>query len=78
MFPTLARLADRRPWHVLGLTVVAFVVCGLLGGPVAGLLNSDNDSFSDNESYSARAVRAVEDATGMAATPAIVVLLDSE
>jgi uncharacterized membrane protein YdfJ with MMPL/SSD domain len=78
MFPTLARLADRRPWHVLGLTVVAFIVCGLLGGPVAGLLNSDNDSFSDNESDSARAVHAVEDATGMGATPAIVVLLDSD
>lgn len=77
MFSTLAHLASTRPWRVLMLTAVAFVVAGILGGPVAGLLNSDSDSFSDTSSDSARAVEAIEDATGRAASPGVVVLLDA-
>jgi uncharacterized membrane protein YdfJ with MMPL/SSD domain len=78
MFTALARLANSRPWRVLGLTVVGFFVAGVLGGPVAGLLNSDSDSFSDNGSDSALAVEAVEDATGQSASPDLLVLLDKD
>jgi uncharacterized membrane protein YdfJ with MMPL/SSD domain len=77
MFEALASLANRRPWRVLGLTLVGFVVAGILGGPVAGLLNSDNDSFSDTSSDSTLAVEAIEDATGRSASPEVIVLLDA-
>jgi uncharacterized membrane protein YdfJ with MMPL/SSD domain len=76
MFSALAHLANHRPWRVLGFTLVGFVVAGILGGPVASLLNSDSDSFSDNSSDSALAVKAVEEATGQSASPDILVLLD--
>jgi uncharacterized membrane protein YdfJ with MMPL/SSD domain len=78
MFSALARLANHRPWRVLGLTLVGFVVAGIFGGPVAGLLNSDSDSFSDNSSDSAVAVKAVEEATGQSASPDVMVLLDAD
>jgi RND superfamily putative drug exporter len=78
MFDALARLANSRPWRVLGLTLVGFVIAGVLGGPVAGLLNSDSDSFSDNSSDSALAVKAVEEATGQSASPDLLVLLDAD
>ena len=77
MFNALARLANSRPWRVLGFTLIGFVVAGILGGPVAGLLNSDSDSFSDNGADSALAVDAVESATGQSASPDMIVLLDA-
>lgn len=76
MFAALAHLANTRPWRVLGLTLVGFVVAGVLGGPVAGLLNSDNDSFSDTASDSTLAVETIEEATGQSAAPEVIVLLD--
>lgn len=78
MFSFLAHLATTRPWRVLVITAIAFVVAGFLGGPVAGLLNSDSDSFSDTDSDSALAIEAIEDATGRAASPGIVVLLRAD
>jgi len=78
MFNALARLANSRPWRVLGLTLVGFVIAGVLGGPVAGLLNSDSDSFSDNSSDSALSLKAVEKATGQSASPDLLVLLDAD
>ncbi len=77
MFDALASLANRRPWRVLGLTLVGFVLAGVFGGPVAGLLNTDSDSFSDTRSDSTRAIEAIEEATGRSANPGIVVLLDA-
>lgn len=77
MFNALASLANHRPWRVLALTLVGFFVAGILGGPVAGLLNSDSDSFSDTDSDSSRAVAAIESATGASASPGILVILDA-
>ena len=76
MFERIASLTGSRPWRVLAITLVAFVVSALLGGPVAGLLNSDSDSFSDNSSPSATADTRLEEATGQAALPGLVVLAD--
>ena len=69
MFASLARLANSHPRRVLGLTVLLFVIAGALGGPVAGLLNSDNDSFSDTGADSALAAHRVEKATGQTTIP---------
>lgn len=78
MFDRIASLTTRRPWRVLGLTLVGFLVSVALGAPVAGLLNSDSDSFSDNSSESAQARDLLEDAAGVAPTPGMVVLLDND
>ncbi|NRQ49503.1 MMPL family transporter [Aeromicrobium stalagmiti] len=77
MFTALARLATSRPKRVLGITVVFFALAGVLGGPVAGLLNTDNDSFSDTGASSAQAIRQVENATGQKAAPDLIVLADT-
>ena len=76
MFSALARLANHRPWRVLIVTLLGFLLAGFLGGPVAGLLNSDNDSFSDRGSDSAAAVERIEKTTGQGASPSIVALID--
>ncbi|WP_456697052.1 MMPL family transporter [Aeromicrobium sp. P5_D10] len=77
MFAALARLANHRPKRVLGVTALFFVLAGILGGPVAGMLNTDNDSFSDTSSESAQAIRQIEAATGQKAAPDLIALIDS-
>ncbi|AXT86115.1 hypothetical protein C6I20_13575 [Aeromicrobium sp. A1-2] len=78
MFTALSRLANTHPRRVLGATVLFFVVAGALGGPVAGLLNNDNDSFSDTGATSARAITQIEQASGQDASPSVIVLVDSD
>lgn len=77
MFTALARLATTRPRRVLGVTVLFLVLAGVVGGPVAGLLNTDNDSFSDTGADSARAITQVERASGQKAAPDLIVLVDT-
>lgn len=76
MFSALGRLANTHPRRVLGLTVLFFVIAGALGGPVAGLLNSDNDSFSDTGATSAQSVKQIEKAAGQDASPSLIALVD--
>jgi len=78
MFDALARLATGHPRRVLLVTVVFFAFAGLVGGPVAGLLNSDGDSFLDTDATSSQAIERIESASGLAASPSVVVLLDSD
>lgn len=78
MFAALARLANNRPKRVLGVTALFFVLAGILGGPVAGMLNTDNDSFSDTGSESAQAIRQIEAATGQKAAPDLIALIDTD
>jgi len=76
MFNALGRLANTHPRRVLGVTVLFFVLAGVLGGPVAGLLNSDNDSFSDTGASSAKAIDQIEKAAGQDASPSLIALVD--
>ncbi|MEV7398465.1 MMPL family transporter [Aeromicrobium sp. NPDC092404] len=76
MFSALGRLANTHPRRVLGVTVLFFVIAGVLGGPVAGLLNSDNDSFSDTGAPSAQAIEQIERAAGQDAAPSLIALVD--
>ena len=76
MFSALGRLANTHPRRVLGMTVLFFVIAGVLGGPVAGLLNSDNDSFSDTGAASAKAIEQIEKAAGQDASPSLIALVD--
>ncbi len=75
MFATLARLANTHPRRILAVTVLFFAVAGALGGPVASLLNTDNDSFSDTGAESAAALTRIEKASGEKATPDIIAVL---
>jgi uncharacterized membrane protein YdfJ with MMPL/SSD domain len=75
MFSALGRLANTHPRRVLGVTVLFFVIAGVLGGPVAGLLNSDNDSFSDTSATSAQAIEQIEKAAGQDASPSLIALV---
>ena len=70
----LARLIFRRRRLVLGFTVVFVLFAGAYGGPVVGLLDSDDD-FEDHGSQSVLARAAVEQATGSSASPDMVVLV---
>ena len=76
MFDALSRLATTRPRRVLVVTAFFFVVAGVVGGPVAGLLNTDSDSFSDTSAESAVAMQRIESASGLSATPDVLVLAD--
>lgn len=78
MFPRLSRLAVTHTRRVLLTTAAFFVIAGVFGGPVAGLLNADGDSFSDTGSESARAIEQIEEASGLATQPDVLVLADSD
>ncbi len=70
----LARLIFRRRRPVLAFTVVFVLFAGAFGGPVVGLLDSDDD-FEDHGAESILARNAVEQATGRSASPDMVVLV---
>ncbi len=78
MFARLSHLAVTHTARVLIATAAFFVIAGVLGGPVAGLLNVDDDSFSDTGSESAQAIERVEEASGLATQPDVLVLADTE
>ena len=63
MFDALARLANRRHRLVLVVATVFVVFAAAFGGPVVGMLNSDDD-FEDHASESVLARDTVERATG--------------
>jgi RND superfamily putative drug exporter len=74
MFDALARLADRRHRLVLIVAGVFMLFAAAYGGPVVGLLDS-NDDFEDHQSESVLARHDVERATGRSAAPDMVVLV---
>jgi len=78
MFSALARLATSHPRRVLLATVAFFAFAGVVGGPVAGMLNTDNDSFSDTSASSAEAIDRIEQASGLAASPAIIAMVRTD
>ncbi len=74
MLRSAAELAYARPRRVLAATVAAFVVCVVLGGPVAGLL-STGDDFADPGAESELVQERIERATGHSRSPQIVALV---
>jgi uncharacterized membrane protein YdfJ with MMPL/SSD domain len=63
-----------RPKRTLLFVVLFVIVAGVLGGPVAGSLQTDG-GFAATSSGSARAEAKIEEATGTAATPGVVALM---
>jgi RND superfamily putative drug exporter len=74
MFDALARLADHHRRLVLIVAGVFVLFAAAYGGPVVGLLNSDDD-FEDHQSESVLARADIERATGRSAAPDMVVLV---
>jgi len=72
----LATHAATRPKRILAAAFVLFLVAGVFGGPVAGLL-STGDDFSDPGSQSSAARERLEQATGREAGPAIIAVVES-
>jgi uncharacterized membrane protein YdfJ with MMPL/SSD domain len=70
----LARFIARRRRSVLAVAAVAVVVAGIFGGPVVGLLDTDDD-FEDPAAESIQARNAVEAATGQSASPDLIALV---
>jgi uncharacterized membrane protein YdfJ with MMPL/SSD domain len=74
MLSSLARLLHRRRRRVLIGAVLLVLVGGAVGGPVAGLLDSDDD-FDPPSAEAVQAREAIADATGASATPDVIALV---
>src|SRR5919198_3164213 len=75
----LRRLADqgiRRPRRVVLVALLVVLLAGAFGGPAPGILDAGND-FEDTGAQSAVAQRQIERATGTAATPGILAVVDA-
>src|SRR5687768_944902 len=74
MLSRLARLLYRRRRRFLIGAILLVFVAGAVGGPVAGLLDSDDD-FDPPSAEAVQAREAIADATGASASPDIVALV---
>jgi RND superfamily putative drug exporter len=76
MLNALAQLGIRRPRRILIAALAAFLVAAVLGGPVAGQLDSAN-GFEDPGSSSVAATKAIQQAGGVDASPGIIAVVDT-
>jgi uncharacterized membrane protein YdfJ with MMPL/SSD domain len=76
MLSALAERGIRRPRRILIGALLVFVVAAVLGGPVAGQLDSAN-GFEDPGSSSVAARQAIEQASGLDASPGVIALVDT-
>jgi RND superfamily putative drug exporter len=74
MLDSLARLVFRRRRRFLVGAVLLVFVAGAIGGPVAGLLDSDDD-FDPPSAEAVQAREVIADATGASATPDVIALV---
>ena len=74
MLTRLADLVSRRPRRLLVAVAAAFAVAVVFGGPVAGILGSDDD-FSDPGGESTLASERLERLAGMEQSPDAIVLV---
>src|SRR6476660_9680862 len=76
MLSALAERGIRRPRRILVGALVTFVVAAVLGGPVAGQLDSAN-GFEDPGSSSVAAREAIQRASGVDAAPGLIAVVDT-
>ena len=69
----LANIVVRHPWRVVAGGVLFLAIAGILGGPVAGLLQGGG--FQDPKSESVIAATRLRDATGINADYGVVALV---
>ena len=76
MLSALAERGIRRPRRILIGALLTFVVAAVLGGPVAGQLDSAN-GFEDPASSSVAAREAIQQASGLDAAPGVIAVVDT-
>ena len=76
MLHKLADIASRRTRLVLGLTAVLFVVAIGVGGPVAGLLDTGGNPFTDPNSETEQVRERLEAAAGEKAGVGLIALVE--
>src|SRR4051794_36867594 len=76
MLNALAERGIRRPRGILIGAFATFVVAAVLGGPVAGQLDSAN-GFEDPGSSSVAARQAIQHASGLDAAPGLIAVVDT-
>jgi RND superfamily putative drug exporter len=74
MLARLGTLSAAHPRRTLVLLFLFLAVAGVIGGPVAGRMES-GDGFTTGSSESSRAERQLERATGQQSAPGIVLLI---
>src|SRR5687768_18329564 len=74
MLPRLAGFLHRRRRAVLFSLIPILAVAGMVGGPLPGLLGTE-DNFDDASSESVIARKAVAESSGASATPDFVALI---
>ncbi len=73
MFDALARMISRHPWRFVASGIAFAALCGVFGGPVAGLLQGGG--FNDPASQSSSAADRLEAATGIRPDGGVVVVV---
>src|SRR3982074_1714335 len=73
MFDALARMISRHPWRVAVSGIAFAAICGVFGGPVAGLLQGGG--FNDPASQSTSAANRLEAATGIRPDGGVIVVV---
>ena len=73
MFDALARMISRHPWRVAAAGIAFAAVCGIFGGPVAGLLQGGG--FNDPAAESTSAADRLEAATGIRPDGGVIVVV---
>ena len=75
MFDAIARTISKNPWKVAIGGMLFFAVCGIFGGPVAGLL--EGGGFNDPAAQSSTAASALETATGIRPDGGVIAVVKS-
>jgi uncharacterized membrane protein YdfJ with MMPL/SSD domain len=75
MFDALARTISRHPWRVAISGIAFAAICGVFGGPVAGLLQGGG--FNDPSGESTSAANRLEAATGIRPDGGVVVVVNT-
>jgi uncharacterized membrane protein YdfJ with MMPL/SSD domain len=73
MFDALARMISRHPWRVAVSGIAFAAICGIFGGPVAGLLQGGG--FNDPGAQSTSAANQLEAATGIRPDGGVIVVV---
>lgn len=77
MIDRLSALAFDHRRRVLIAAAILFLLAAGLGGPVVGILKSENSDFQDPSAQNQQVLRAIERATGESATYGVAVLVPS-
>src|SRR5215831_6258114 len=77
MIDRLSALAIAHRRRVLAVAGLVFLLAAALGGPVVGILKSENSDFQDPAAQNQQVLRAIERATGQTTTYGVVALVPS-